>query len=63
MLDERVLIKKVRKKVWNTFNNMWDEVDFLEQLKKTQPDRYSSFLDNEFTREEGMRIEVWLRDR
>jgi hypothetical protein len=63
MIDERLLMKKVRKKVWNTFQSMWDEVDYLAILKRNDPGRFTRFLDEEFTREEGLRIEALIRGK
>ncbi len=63
MIDDRKLTRKIHKKVWEEFQTLDDEVDFLARLKQQDPARYAKFLETAFTREEGIRIEAWLRTR
>ena len=62
-MDMKKLIRKIHRKVWSEFQTLEDEVDFLADLKHTDPARFAKFLAEEFTREEGIRIEALIRGK
>lgn len=60
MLDPKVFTRKLRKKVWDVFQTMRDETEFLKELAEKEPERFNTFIDNEFTNEEAMRLKFLL---
>jgi hypothetical protein len=61
MIDEKKLLARVRKKVWDTFQTTHDEIEFLAELRHTELSCLEHFLENEFTREEVLHVQELIR--
>jgi hypothetical protein len=63
MIDQNQLMRKVRKKVWDSFATMEDEFHYLAKMARDDRSRFDQFLADSFTYEEGLRIQYLVKQR